>query len=163
MRAVQVLVWAAIGISLCRRVRKSPQSAKKIARITAGWLLFLIFLQCAMAVRGGYASLQTLLPLHLCSAIAVLTVPMMIRWDVRFFPLSWYLGMPGALLALCVPVYGFSPWPHLAQAVFTATHATLVFAPLLMRCAGVQPTRLSAWYAFAAGNGLLVLAEITNG
>jgi len=79
------------------------------------------------------------IPLHLCSlsAIAAFLAAMgERRWTVDFL---WYLGLPGAMLALVFP----APASSAHQAAFTAsyyvTHLMIVLIPLALIAQGAAP------------------------
>lgn len=81
------------------------------------------------------------LPLHLCSlsALAALTVALG-AWGLAL-DFLWYLGMPGALLALLFPAPAASRWQTLLNTSYVVTHALILAIPLrAMRC-GARPRR----------------------
>ncbi|HML48560.1 MAG TPA: YwaF family protein, partial [Clostridia bacterium] len=121
----QQLFWIASGSLVCLGIRKYGWNPKRVGKFLAIWLVLLMIVQFSMVIAARVNLLQSILPLHLCSATAFLAVPMLWRWDRRLFQFCWYLGMPGAFLALCTPVVGYSPWPKVMQAVFLATHSVL--------------------------------------
>lgn len=158
----QQLFWILAGGLVCLGIRRYGWHPRRVGRFLAVWLVILMIVQFSMVIAAGVNLLQSILPLHLCSATAFAAIPMLWRWDRRLFQFCWYLGMPGAFVALCVPVVGYSPWPRAMQAVFLATHSVLFLAPVVMRCSGVRPMRLSAWNVFLAGNALVLLALGAN-
>lgn len=158
----QQLLWLGIGAFVCYGISAWGFPPRRVARIAALWILLLMLVQVPLVSFSGIRLSQVLLPLHLCSATALVTVPMLWRWDERLFQFCWYLGMPGALLALCVPVVGYSRFPEQMRAVFIAIHGALAWAPLMMRMQGVRPRRLAAWPVLLFGNLLLLLALWVN-
>ncbi|MDR1570783.1 MAG: TIGR02206 family membrane protein [Oscillospiraceae bacterium] len=159
---MQQLFWIAVGIILICGIIFRGWNAARIIRGASIWLAALVAVQIALVPLGGASILRNALPFHLCSFTAMLTIPMLWRRDERLFQFCWYLGMPGALLALIFPAVGYSPWPQLARALFLAIHAVLFMAPILLRALGMVPRREGAWYAFLIGNALLIGALIAN-
>ena len=105
----------------------------------------LTLLVCSMGVTStlvlldGMNWVQTLLPLPLCSACALLCVAFYARPTQGVFEFLFYVGMPGAALALCFPAVAVSRWQEAMDACFFLTHALVVFAPVLHIAAGGRP------------------------
>ena len=116
--------------------------------------------QEGVLLLAGMLTWQTGLPLHLCSMMGVLTLPMLLSGRRFLWHLSLYLGLPGAALALLFPAVLVTPWPFVTELSFFILHAGLVLAPLLPLCLGKRPM---PWGAAAAGGflaaaGLAVMA-----
>lgn len=159
---MQQAVWFVIGACILHGIHVRGWNNRLIEKCMSIYLSAMVAVQIALVPLGGASILRNALPLHLCSFTAMLTIPMLWRRDSRLFQFCWYLGMPGALLALLFPAVGYSPWPRLARTLFIAIHAALFFAPLILRASGMCPGRSGAWYAFLIGNMLMVGALIAN-
>ena len=128
----------------------------------AAWVLGLT-VYAAMAVQEGVLlacgmlTWQTGLPLHLCSMMGVLTLPMLLMGRRFLWHLSLYLGLPGAALALIFPAVLSTPWPLITELSFFVMHSGLVLAPILPLCMGRRP---SPWGAAAAGLFLLAVGAV---
>ena len=164
---MQWLLLALMGLpvlSLIRRMRQRPDAAERPYR-RAAWTLGLTVC-AAMAVQEGVLLLsgmltwQTGLPLHLCSMMGVLTLPMLVFRRRFLWHLSIYLGLPGAALALIFPAVLPTPWPVATELSFFVLHAGLVLAPLLPLGLGWRPSPRGAAEAggFLLTAGLAVIA-----
>lgn len=131
-------------------------------RLYALFLLTTMSVQVAMIPLSGASVLRNMLPFHLCSFTAVVTIPMLFFNSQTLFQFCWYIGMPGALLALIFPSYGYSPWPNLARMIFLINHSLIFMAPIFMRVSGVKPTRKGTWQTLIIANILMVGALIAN-
>ena len=149
-------VLAAMGlpvVGLMRRVRRlrgagETERALRLYRLGA-WTLGLA-IYGAMAVQegvllaSGMLAWQTGLPLHLCSMMGVLSLPMLLSGRRFLWHLSIYLGLPGAAMALLFPAVLPTPWPLVTELSFFALHAGLILAPLLPLCLGQRPSPMGA-------------------
>ena len=121
-------------------------AAKAHARSKSGRmpLLALVLLtslcvtEALIFLEGSWADA---LPLHLCSisALAALGVALGARGMALDF--LWYLGMPGALLALLFPAPAMSHWQTLLNTSYVATHALILLIPLRAIRRGDWPRR----------------------
>ncbi|MCH5286831.1 MAG: YwaF family protein [Christensenellaceae bacterium] len=156
-------VMSAPVIALMRHVRRLRGTGQTRRATTlykrAAWALGLT-VYGAMAVQegvllaAGMLTWQTGLPLHLCSMMGVLTLPMLVTERRFLWHLSVYLGLPGAALALIFPAVLPTPWPLTTELSFFALHAGLVLAPILPLCLGRRPSPRGA---LAAGGFLLTV------
>lgn len=122
-------------------------------------LLSLCVTEALIFLEGPWADA---LPLHLCgiSALAALAV----AWGARGTALDflWYLGMPGALLALLFPAPALSRWQTLLNASYVATHALILVIPLLAMRRGDWPRRGRAAEMMILLQGVALLAFFVN-
>ena len=162
---VLTVMGAALGTAM-RRIRQARVSgdlekARRLYR-RAAWALGLT-VYGAMAVQEGVLLLsgmltwQTGLPLHLCSMMGLLALPMLISGRRILWHLSLYLGLPGAALALIFPAVLSTPWPRVTELSFFVLHAGLMLAPILPLALGKRP---SPWGAAAAGLFLLLMGAV---
>ena len=150
-------------IAVLRRMRRSAAPERLYRR--AAWALGLT-VYAAMAVQEGVLLLagmltwQTGLPLHLCSMMGVLTLPMLLSRRRLLWHVSVFLGLPGALLALLFPAVLATPWPLATELSFFVLHAGLTLAPLLPLGRGWRPSPRGAATAggFLLAFGLAVMA-----
>ena len=163
---MQWAVLAAMGVPvilLMRRVRhlRGAGETRRALRLyrRGAWTLGLT-VYGAMAVQegvllaSGMLTCQTGLPLHLCSMMGVLSLPMLVTGRRFLWHLSLFLGLPGATLALIFPAVLPTPWPLVTELSFFALHAGLMLAPLLPLCLGRRPSPGGAW---ASGGFLLIV------
>lgn len=91
-----------------------------------------------LALQGRFAEA---IPMHLCSiaSIAAMFVSIGARGSALDF--LWYLGMPGATLALLFPAPAISRWQALFNASYMLTHALILIIPALAMLGGAWPRR----------------------
>lgn len=163
---MQWAVLAAMGVPvmmLMRRVRRlrGAGEARQAMRLyrRGAWALGLA-VYAAMAVQegvllaSGMLNWRTGLPLHLCSMMGVLSLPMLVSGRRFLWHLSVYLGLPGAAMALIFPAVLPTPWPRVTELSFFALHAGLVLAPILPLCLGRRPSTVGA---VTSGGFLLIV------
>lgn len=106
--------------------------------------VLLLSLTVTMAIMAAQGRAREAIPLHLCglSALAATAV----AFGARGFALDflWYLGLPGALLALIFPAPAISRWQTVLNLSYAATHALIVLIPLSAMRRGARPGRESA-------------------
>lgn len=154
MQYVLLLIILCLTLRSCRRIRfwqrmGIPRRAKRCYR-RAAWTLGLtvygaMLTQEAILLACGRLTLATGLPLHLCSLMGVLTLPMLLTRRPWLCHMSVYAGIPGAALALIFPAVLDTPWPMLTALAFHTLHAGLIAAPLLPVALGFQPVPWGAW------------------
>jgi len=162
MQGAQLACWGWLGVTALWATRRGKISARA-ARITA-----LVLLAACMAttitltILDQKDLLRTLLPLHLCSLSAFLTLYLLATGNAACFHFCWYLGMPGAALALIFPAVEPSSWPNLMGTAFMLTHALVAFAPLLLWAQGRKPSPQAAGGVLLAGGGFFALTFFVN-
>ncbi len=89
--------------------------------ISMGIQIYLVF-------EAGYPLVNTALPLHICGMCGLLTFPMLYtNWrPLRAF--YGFIGLPGAVMALCFPAVMASPHDMLMKAAFFLLHGLIVMA-----------------------------------
>ncbi len=143
--------------------RKARQMERRVS-VTLG-LTVLVAMLCQEAVlwRCGLLSWRTGLPLHLCSMMGLLTLPMLLSGRDSLRTLCFYLGMPGALAALVFPAVLVTPWPRLTQLSFFVMHAGVASAPLVPLLTGWRPAPRGALLAGTFLTLMAALAAWVNG
>ena len=117
------------------------------------WAAMLV--QQGVMIFAGLSSWRSSLPLHLCSMVGLLTLPMLLTRSRWMWHVCLYLGMPGALMALLFPAVLETPWPRLTEVAFHLMHCCILLAPLLPLALGMEPQPRGAGTALLA---LLLLA-----
>ena len=163
MRWVVLGIMSAPVVVAMKRVRRLQTSgqgwrAQRVYRRVA-WALGLtvwgaMAVQEGVLLAAGMLNWRTGLPLHLCSMMGVLTLPMLVSGRRFLWHLSLYLGLPGAALAMLFPAVLPTPWPLTTELSFFALHAGLMLAPLLPMSLGRRPSPRGA---IAAGGFLLLV------
>lgn len=104
-----------------------------------------ILLACSMGVTLGLLIVQgrwrEAVPLHLCSVSAIAAAALAFfpgRWLLDYL---WYLGMPGAVLALVFPAPAVSRWQAAMSLSYAATHLLILLIPLCTLARGMRPRK----------------------
>ena len=102
------------------------------------------------------------LPLHLCSLSALCALALPAAGGQGRLDFLFYLGMPGALLALLFPAPALSRWQALLDASYYTTHALILLMPLVCLSAGRRIRRGRALRLFCAMQGAALCAYAVN-
>lgn len=170
--AFALLVFLGVALGLClRRIRLLKAcgyglAARRLYRRCAwalgGGAYAAMLVQELVLLRFGMLTWRNGLPLHLCSLMGLLTLPMLLGRSTVLWHLSLYLGVPGAALAIVFPAVVETPWPRLTEAAFALTHCCVLLAPLLPLCLGARPRPLGALWALGALALAACLATAAN-
>ncbi|MDR3051500.1 MAG: TIGR02206 family membrane protein [Oscillospiraceae bacterium] len=157
MQGAQLACWLGLGAAALAAVRAGRVSGRAVGRAACALLALCMAATITLTVLDGKDLLRTLLPLHLCSLSALLTLPVLARARQACLNFCWYLGLPGAAMALLFPAIEPSGQPHIMATAFFLTHGLIVFAPLLCAARGQWPRRRAMGPALLAGNLFLAL------
>jgi hypothetical integral membrane protein (TIGR02206 family) len=149
-------------------VRRRPRSAPLLRVLLATALLLLWGFELTVAIREGWLTLKTLLPLELCDAALLLAVVTLLRPRRAAAELLYFWAGSGTLLALVTPdlAWGFPRWEFV---VFFALHGLVIVAALVLVFGlGMHPRRgavgraLLCTAAWAVGAGVVNVLLGTN-
>lgn len=149
-----LLIWTHRA---CGRIRRDPAAYRPLAWTLGGLILLAMGIQEGVLLLSGQLKWSNGLPLHLCSLLGVLTLPMLLTRRRTLCSASLFIGLPGAALALIFPAVLATPWPTLTAAAFHTLHAGLVCAPWLPITRGWRPVPMDA---LRAGGLLLAAAAL---
>jgi hypothetical integral membrane protein (TIGR02206 family) len=111
----------------------------------------------------GQWTLQTMLPLHLCSALVWLSIVMLLTKNYRIYEFAYLLGIAGALQALLTPDAGRYGFPHFRFFQVMLSHGTLVTAAMFMTVVeGFRPTPRSMLRVLVGSNLYLAAVGLVN-
>jgi hypothetical integral membrane protein (TIGR02206 family) len=116
------------------------------ARRKLRWGLAIAIILAELAWQGwslyyGKWSIQTNLPLHLCSVFVWLSAYMLIRRSYVVYELAYFLGIGGAMQALLTPDAGIYGLPHFRAIQTLVGHGLIFLAPIYMTAVeGFRPT-----------------------
>ena len=98
-----------------------------------------ISLAMTMGMMAAQGRAREAIPLHLCglSALAALAVAFGAHGALLDF--LWYIGLPGALLALIFPAPAISRWQSALNLSYVMTHVLIVLIPLAAMAGGRRP------------------------
>lgn len=115
------------------------------------------------AAYWGVWTIQTMLPLHMCSVVVWLTMYMLLTNSYQVYEISYFLGIGGALQALLTPDitgYGF---PHFRAFNSFLAHGLLVAVPVYMTLVeGYRPTWASFKRIFIWTNIYMIFVFFLN-
>lgn len=133
-----------------------------------GWILAPMghVLAVSLAATEGILLLegrwQEALPLHLCSLSAMAALALAFAEREALLDFLWYLGMPGAALALIFPAPAVTRCQALLDASYVITHALILIIPLTAMLAGMRPRRGRAPEMMMLLQGIALLAYFVN-
>ncbi|HOU13125.1 MAG TPA: TIGR02206 family membrane protein [Anaerolineae bacterium] len=89
----------------------------------------------------GQWTIQTMLPLHLCSVLVWLSAYMLVAKSYAVYEFAYLLGIAGALQALLTPDAGIYGFPHFRFFQVLVSHGAIVTAAIYMTVVeGFRPT-----------------------
>ena len=148
---MQLALLCVVGAALFAVMRRiiflrgcgCPAPARRLY-MRAAWSLGLAA-YAAMAAQelilllDGRLRWSNALPLHLCSLMGLLTLPMLLTRRRMLWQWSLFLGMPGAALALLFPSILATSQPEVTALAFHLLHCVVLLAPLLPFSLGIRP------------------------
>ena len=140
LSALGIITLACLSLIYFRNVWGERE--RKRFRFTVATLLILSELSWhAWAAYWGLWSIQTMLPLHMCSVFVWLTAYMLYTRNYQIYELAYFLGVGGALQALITPDAGPYGFPHYRAMQTFFAHGLLVIVPIYMTVVeGFRPT-----------------------
>lgn len=155
LRRVRLLRGVGQGRHAKRLLNWASAAVSVLTPLCMGTQIFLLW-------KMGLAGVGTVLPLHLCSFMGIMTPVMLFSRSTGLLEFALYLGVPGAVAALVFPAVLPSPWPILMQGAFFSMHALIALAPLLRMAGGVRPRPGALGRVFLWGNLLLAVVAGFN-
>ena len=132
------------------------RNASDGTKATVRWLLALILLVNEVAwhywnyVYGKW-TVQTMLPLHLCSLLVWTGVFMLLTKNYRVYEFMYFMGIGGAIQALATPGIGIYNFPHFVFFQYFLSHGLIVTSAIYMtfveklRPTGRSLLRVAVW------------------
>ena len=118
-----------------------------------------ILTEVLLVVQGRW---REAIPLHLCSVSAIAALLFAFSFKQFFLDFLWYLGMPGAALALLFPAPASSIFQPLLNASYYVTHVLILLIPICRISLGMRPQKGKALQMMLLLLGLAVLAAAAN-
>ena len=127
--------------------RKSSEKARTTVRWTMAIMLWLNEASWHIwNIYWGHWSVQTMLPLHVCSAMIWLAGFMLIFKIRPIYEFAYFIGIGGAMQALLTPEAGIYGFPHFRIFQTLISHGLLITATIYMTTVeGFRPTWKSFW------------------
>ena len=111
----------------------------------------------------GTWTIQTMLPLHMCSVLIWLTGFMLIFKKYSIYEFVYFLGIGGALQALLTPDVGIYGFPHFRAFQVMVSHGSIVTASVYMTAVeGFRPTWQSLKRVLIGGNIYMAVIFVLN-
>ncbi len=111
----------------------------------------------------GQWTVQTMLPLHLCSVFVFLTAVMLLTRSYGIYEFAYLLGIAGALQALLTPDAGRYGFPHFRFFQVMLSHGAIITGALYMTLVeGYRPTRKSPLRVLVGANLYMVAVGLVN-
>ncbi len=130
---VALAIIALINIALIAFGRRIPERLRPHIRYGLAALLIVDeALWHLWNITAGKWSVQTTLPLHLCSVLVFLSAIMLITRSYAIFEVAYLLGIAGALQALLTPDAGPYGFPHFRFFQVMLSHGSIVTAAVYM-------------------------------
>lgn len=127
---------------LLTRVNNASDRSKSLLR----WTLALVLWTNEIAwhlwmFRNHTWTVQTMLPLQVCSLMVWLSGVMLVTRSFKIFEFAYFLGIGGGLQALATPDLGLHGFPHFRFFQTFLSHGLIVTAPIYMTVIeGFHPT-----------------------
>lgn len=144
-------VFIVLNLSLTL-FRNTPDRTKTTLR----WLLALTLLVNEIAWHAwnyvyGKWTIQTMLPLHLCSLLVWTGAFMLLTRNYRVYEFMYFMGIGGAIQALATPGLGIYNFPHFVFFQYFLSHGLIITSTIYMTAVeGFRPTwksmlRVALW------------------
>jgi hypothetical integral membrane protein (TIGR02206 family) len=149
---------------LLTRGSRIPANRRTVFRLSlAAALLANEVIYHAWGISVGIWSIETHLPLHLCSMLVWVTAIMLLTRSCALYEIVYFLGIAGATQAVITPDAGPYGFPHYRFFQVIFSHALIVFSALYMTAAeGYRPTWQSAVRVFVGLNMYALLVAMVN-
>jgi hypothetical integral membrane protein (TIGR02206 family) len=148
---------AALGVVLLLNLyllgfKRAGEPARRKLRLTLAAVLWANeFAWHAWNYAVGQWTLQTMLPLHLCSLLVWTGAIMLVTRNYAIYEFMYFLGIGGALQALLTPDLGSYGFPHFRFFQTFISHGLIVTSAIYMTVVeGLRPTwtsllRVALW------------------
>lgn len=161
---IAILVIILVGIFIILTQRKAPIEQ----RLKIRWLMAIILVINESTWHFwnwtiGEWSIQTMLPLHLCSILVWLCAFMLITKNRTIYEFAYLIGIAGALQAILTPDLGQYAFPHYRYFQVFISHGLIIISALYMTFVeGFRPTWKSVKKVAIYGNLYLLFVFILN-
>ena len=146
------------------RFRNASAGTKAALR----WMLALILIGNEVAwhywnyVYGKW-TIQTMLPLHLCSLLVWTGALMLLTKNYRVYEFMYFMGIAGAIQALATPGIGVYGFPHFFFFQYFLSHGLIITSAIYMTVVeGFRPTVKSILRIFVWMNVYAVIIYFVN-
>jgi hypothetical integral membrane protein (TIGR02206 family) len=111
----------------------------------------------------GDWTVQTMLPLHLCSVLVWTGALMLATKNHAIYEFCYFLGIGGAIQALMTPDLGIYGFPHYRFFQTFISHGLIITSAIYMTIVeGFRPTWKSVWRVFGWMNVYMIVVFVLN-
>jgi len=127
-------LFALLLLNLCLlSLKRADDSARARARLILALILWVNEIAWhAWRIFHGQWSVQTMLPLHICSLMVWVSGAMLVTRSYRMYEFAYFLGVGAGLQALVTPDLGIYGFPHFRYFQTLLSHGLIVTAPIYM-------------------------------
>ena len=155
--AIFLVILVGMIIIISQRKAK-PEQRLKVRWIIAITLVVNEIIWFLWILSIGEWTVQTMLPLHLCSILVWLCAYMLVTKNRLIYEFAYLIGIAGALQAILTPDLGQYAFPHYCYFQVFISHGLITISPLYMTLVeGFRPTWQSVKRVAIYGNLYLVL------
>ena len=153
-----------VGTVIILTHRKAPPQKRKTVR----WVMATVLVINETTwhlwnLSIGEWTIQTMLPLHLCSVLVWLCAYMLVTKQRTIYEFAYLIGIAGALQAILTPDLGQYAFPHYRYFQVFISHGLIIISALYMTLVeGFRPTWASVKRVAIYGNIYLVAVFILN-
>ena len=161
---ITVLVILALAILSLFWLRNAGERAKNSVRIGLGVILLVNELAWHLwNFAIGKWTLQTMLPLHLCSVLVFVSAFMLLTRSKGMYEFVYFLGIGAAIQAVLTPDLGVYGFPHFRFFQTFISHCSIVLAAFYMTLVdGLRPTWRSMLNVLVGGNIYMLIVTGIN-
>ena len=140
LAAIGLLILAVVALPLIRK--HWDERGKRIFRYTLiVWMLGWEIAWQVWSYYDGSWTVQTHLPLHLCTLFTYLSIYMLATKSYRIYELAYFAGIGGAMQAIFTPDTGGFGFPHFRAFQVFGSHSGIILAAMYMTIVeGYRPT-----------------------
>lgn len=143
--------------------RASDQARRRVRWIMAVVLILNELAWHVWNIYVGRWTLQTMLPLHLCSILVFVAAYMLVTGNKGVYPYLYFMGISGALQALLTPDAGIYGFPHFRAFQTMISHGLIITTPIYFTLVeGFRPTWATAKRVFIGCNVYMVIIFFFN-
>jgi len=145
------------------RNHSTPRSRRIFRWVIAGVLLVNEAAWHIWNILAGTWTIQTMLPLHLCSVFVYLSAYMLVTRSEKVYEYAYFLGIAGALQAILTPDAGQYGFPHFRYFQTMISHGLLFSIPIYFTVVeGFRPTLHSIKRVLVGANLYMLFVGLVN-
>lgn len=171
MPVIILLMWSVLFLAGMRRLllykrvgetRYAKRIYRRLAVMLSACLYASMAVQIFLVYESGGNLIATILPLHLCGMMGLITAPMLLLDNRILRAFYFFVGLPCAFLALLFPAIMSSDRPQLMTLAFSSLHSLIVLAAVLPLLNGQSIRPTDAFWAFGIGLILMGIVYVLN-